>query len=143
MWGAGRRWVTGLARRLAQFDWSATSHDAMKTIYESIITAETRKHLGEYYTPDWLAEHMVAISHQRPALCSTRAPHPACGSGTFLFHAVRGYLEAADASGMNNRDALQGVVSPTSSGIRRSPSGYHPCQGDLPVLGYRSSSVAR
>ena len=39
----GRRWVTALARRLAQFDWSRTEHDAMKTIYESVITAETRK----------------------------------------------------------------------------------------------------
>lgn len=55
----GRRWVLAMARRLSQFDWAETKHDAMKTIYESVITPETRKALGEYYTPDFLAEHMV------------------------------------------------------------------------------------
>ena len=34
---------------------------------------------------------------------------PACGSGTFLFHAVRRYLAAADAAGVPNGDAVAGV----------------------------------
>ena len=39
---AGRRWVSSLARRLEQFDWASVSHDVMKTIYESVISVETR-----------------------------------------------------------------------------------------------------
>ncbi|MFN2504280.1 MAG: N-6 DNA methylase [Acidimicrobiales bacterium] len=104
----GRRWVSGLARRLAQFDWSATEHDAMKTIYESVITAETRRRLGEYYTPDWLAEHMVRVTIAEPL--TTRVVDPSCGSGTFLFHAVRHYLAAAEAAGHDNGEALTGLV---------------------------------
>ena len=104
----GQRWVLALARRLAQFDWSLTQHDAMKTIYESVITAETRKQLGEYYTPDFLAEHMVANAVDEPL--SQRVLDPSCGSGTFLFHAVRRYLAAADDAGFSNAEALTGVV---------------------------------
>jgi hypothetical protein len=32
------------------------------------------------------------------------------GSGTFLFHAVRVYLDAAAAAGMSNPEAIIGVV---------------------------------
>ena len=47
---------SALARRLGRFDWSAVEQDVLKVLYESVIGAETRKRLGEYYTPDWLAE---------------------------------------------------------------------------------------
>lgn len=104
----GHRWVTALARRLGQFNWPETEHDAMKTIYESIITPETRKALGEYYTPDFLAEHMVKTTVVDPL--NMRVLDPSCGSGTFLFHAVRNYLKAADQAGISNATALQGVV---------------------------------
>ena len=103
----GRRWVASLARRLEQFDWGVVTHDVMKTIYESVITVETRRRLGEYYTPDFLAE---AITEQVVAdPLNETVMDPACGSGTFLFHAVRRYLAAADAAGMPNADAVAGV----------------------------------
>lgn len=34
---------------------------------------------------------------------------PSCGSGTFLFYAIKRYLAAADAAGMSNADAVAGV----------------------------------
>lgn len=103
----GRRWVASLARRLEQFDWGVVTHDVMKTIYESVITVETRRRLGEYYTPDFLAE---AITEQVVAdPLNETVMDPACGSGTFLFHAVRRYLAAADDAGMSNSDAVAGV----------------------------------
>src|SRR5690606_27388133 len=55
----GDAFVRDLARRLGRFDWSAVEHDVLKILYESVIGAETRKKLGEYYTPDWLAEQIV------------------------------------------------------------------------------------
>jgi len=36
-----------------------------------------------------------------------RALDPSCGSGTFLFHAVRRFLNAADAAKIGNREALR------------------------------------
>ena len=55
----GHSYITSMARRLARFDWSAVEHDVLKVLYESVISAETRKALGEYYTPDWLANRIV------------------------------------------------------------------------------------
>jgi hypothetical protein len=54
----GQGFIATLARRLARFDWSTVEHDVLKVLYESVISASTRKALGEYYTPDWLANAM-------------------------------------------------------------------------------------
>jgi hypothetical protein len=93
----GASFVRTLARRLARFDWTNVEHDVLKVLYESVIGAETRRRLGEYYTPDWLAEQVVAGSVPDPL--NQRVLDPSCGSGTFLFHAVRRYLAAAGEAG--------------------------------------------
>ncbi len=104
----GERFVRSLARRVARFRWDAVGGDVLKVLYESVIGAATRKRLGEYYTPDWLAERVVAETVPEPL--TTRVLDPACGSGTFLFHCVRGYLDAADAAGLSAADALAGLT---------------------------------
>lgn len=104
----GAEFVTGLARRLARFEWSEVPHDVLKALYQSVISAEQRHTLGEYYTPDWLASAMVDELVGDPL--ATRVLDPGCGSGTFLFWCVRRYLDAADDSGMSNADALDGLV---------------------------------
>lgn len=101
----GEEFVERLARRLARFRWDGANHDVLKSLYESVIDAETRHDLGEYYTPDWLAESIVLSAIDQPT--SQRVLDPACGSGTFLFHAVRRFLVEADSIGMSNRDALE------------------------------------
>lgn len=103
----GDRFVKSLARRLARFAWDQVEHDVMKVLYESVISAETRHRLGEYYTPDWLAEEIVAACVDDPL--EQRVLDASCGSGTFLFHAVRRYLETATAAGVSNADAIRGV----------------------------------
>lgn len=106
--GGGEGLVRALARRLARFDWSAVEHDVMKVLYESIIGRRERYSLGEYYTPDWLAEQVVGEVITDPL--SQRVLDPGCGSGTFLFHAVRHYLAAADAAGIPNSEAISGAT---------------------------------
>lgn len=102
---AGESFVGNLGRRIARFDWSAVEHDVLKVLYESVITKTVREKLGEYYTPDWLADRMVHTFI--PAPLDTVAADPACGSGTFLFHAIRHYLAAAQAAGIDTDDAVQ------------------------------------
>ncbi|MPZ64541.1 MAG: N-6 DNA methylase [Pseudonocardiaceae bacterium] len=104
----GAAFVRTMARRLARFDWSAVEYDVLKVLYESIIGAQTRKRLGEYYTPDWLAEHTVASTVTAPL--TQRVLDPACGSGSFLFHAVRRYLAAAAEAGRPLSEALGGLT---------------------------------
>lgn len=105
----GHRFVGALARRIARFDWTDVDHDVLKILYESVIDADTRKHLGEYYTPDWLAEGVVEAAVTDPL--EQRVLDPACGSGTFVFWAVRRYLRAAENAGMSQAQAILGVVS--------------------------------
>lgn len=104
----GESFVRTLARRLMRFSWNEVEHDVMKVLYESVIAAEQRHRLGEYYTPDWLAERMVDEIVDAPL--EQRVLDPGCGSGTFVFHAVRHYLEAADAAGTRSHEALVGVT---------------------------------
>jgi SAM-dependent methyltransferase len=100
----GESFVRTIARRLGRFDWGNVEHDVLKVLYESVISAETRRKLGEYYTPEWLAEQMVATVVTKPL--RQRVLDPACGSGTFLFHTVRSFLAAAEEAGMPLTEAL-------------------------------------
>lgn len=104
----GRIFIRTLSRRLARFDWSAVEQDVLKVLYESIIGAETRKRLGEYYTPDWLADVVVAATVDSPL--EQRVLDAACGSGTFLFHAIRRYIATAEAAGMSVPQQISGVT---------------------------------
>lgn len=105
----GDVFVRALARRLARFDWGSVDHDVLKVLYESVIPPETRKKLGEYYTPDWLAQVIVDTVVTQPL--EQRVLDPACGSGTFLFHSVRRYIAEAESKGMPVKAMLDGVTS--------------------------------
>jgi type I restriction-modification system DNA methylase subunit len=75
-------------------------HDVMKVLHERIIDAEQRHRLGEYSTPDLPARVIVAVTVDEPL--ARRVLDPACGSGTFLSHALRHHL---DPAGRRNRVA--------------------------------------
>jgi len=100
----GPGWVRRVCRQVARFKLENVQHDVLKGLYESLIDPEQRHDLGEYYTPDWLAEKMCDRVIAKPE--EQRVLDPACGSGTFLFHAVRRVLKAATDSGLSNREAL-------------------------------------
>lgn len=104
----GRPVIAGIARRLAKFDWSDVERDVLKGLYESIIDSDTRRRMGEYYTPDWLAQKVVEANFKDPL--GERLLDPACGSGTFLFWAVRRVLDACDDAGLSNQEAVAKVV---------------------------------
>ncbi len=97
--------VMRVARQAARFRLHDIEIDVLKALYESLIDPGTRHDLGEYYTPDWLAARMVATAVDSPL--TQRVMDPACGSGTFLFHAVRAVLEAAEDSGLPPAEAVR------------------------------------
>jgi hypothetical protein len=104
----GEALIMKLAQHLSRFDWRQVNHDVLKQIYESVIPKPTRHQLGEYYTPDWLAEAIVTKRVQHPL--RQRILDASCGSGTFLFHTIRSYLNSADTEGMTTADAINGLV---------------------------------
>jgi hypothetical protein len=78
------RLLLGLLRN---YNLRELSEDVLKSLYQELVDPKTRHDLGEYYTPDWLAARMVArlLKEQPKAFVLD----PACGSGTFLYQAVR------------------------------------------------------
>lgn len=109
----GAAFIRDLARRIARFDWSReVEHDILKNLYQSVIDAEQRRRLGEYYTPDWLA--LAVVKECMHAPLRQRVLDPACGSGTFVFHAARRCIEAAEEAGEDNRQVLDRVARQVS-----------------------------
>ena len=89
----GQPLLRTLARRVARFDWTEAPADTAATLYETVIPPEERRHLGEYYTPAWLARVMIRELVDDPL--NQRVLDPACGSGTFVAEAVTHFLAAA------------------------------------------------
>lgn len=65
----------------------AGSRDLLKKLYQQLFPKSVRHDLGEYYTPDWLADH-VLNELEYLGDPDKRLLDPACGSGTFLVMAI-------------------------------------------------------
>ena len=75
-----------IAALLVAYDLSRIDEDLLKQLYQNLVEPETRHELGEFYTPDWLAELTLREIGYRPGKSLL---DPACGSGAFLFTAIR------------------------------------------------------
>lgn len=95
---AGEALVRRIMNHVRRFRLAEVESDVLKILYESLIDRDERHGLGEYYTPDWLAAKVVRNSVDRPL--EQRVLDPACGSGTFLFHAIRNFLTEAEDAGV-------------------------------------------
>ena len=95
---AGEALVRRIMAHVRRFRLREVDSDVLKILYESLIDRDERHGLGEYYTPDWLAAKVVRNAVDRPL--EQKVLDPACGSGTFLFHAIRHLLAEADEAGL-------------------------------------------
>jgi hypothetical protein len=75
--------VNRISAQVARFRLGDIKHDVLKVLYESLIDPDQRHDLGEYYTPDWLAQWVCERAIERPL--EQRVLDPSCGSGTFFF----------------------------------------------------------
>lgn len=75
-----------IAESLVAYNLKQIDEDLLKQLYQNLVEPETRHELGEFYTPDWLAELTLREIGYQPGQSLL---DPACGSGTFLFTAIR------------------------------------------------------
>ncbi len=72
------------------FNVSYNPIDIFKDLYMSIIPKSIRHSMGEYFTPEWLADYVVTESiKQIDNKASWRAIDPCCGSGIFIISLIK------------------------------------------------------
>ncbi len=102
--GAGNDLIKQIASHVRRFDFSNIQADILKGLYEDLIRQEQRHKMGEYYTPDWLAEKICREVIKKPL--EKRIIDPACGSGTFLFHSIKLLISKAEKENLPTRKTI-------------------------------------
>jgi len=108
--------IADLAKRLADYEPATPvlepeyTRDLLKRLYQNLVPRNIRRRLGEFYTPDWLAELLLdevglavenfeKIAQNKNDLTKPldlRILDPACGSGTFLVLTMKRFREYAE-----------------------------------------------
>ncbi|MDI6891185.1 MAG: N-6 DNA methylase [Thermodesulfovibrionales bacterium] len=95
------------------------TRDLLKKLYQHLMPRPIRHNLGEYYTPDWLAERLLGMLCGWRRKGDTRVPDirpeyrildPACGSGTFLVMAIKFIREYARERMLPESDVLEKIL---------------------------------
>jgi len=122
--------VRGMLELLDRYDPSTLSivpeetRDLFKKLYHYLLPREIRHNLGEYYTPDWLAqrllnqldnEYFAGDPHRkgdalRKKLLTLRFLDPACGSGTFPVLIIARMRELGLALMLNEAELLDAIL---------------------------------
>jgi hypothetical protein len=92
--------VRSVLQEFASISWVTVSNtvgitvDILRDLYHSVVPPVLRKHLGEFFTPTWLAEYTYLRAAKEWSLKSSKdiaqatVLDPTCGSGTFLLIAI-------------------------------------------------------
>ena len=82
--------IRQLISQFAEYDWASLSDDVLGSIFENLIPRTEQMLLGQFYTPNPVADLIVAftLDGDKPFVLD-----PGCGSGTFLMRAYS-YLSA-------------------------------------------------
>lgn len=89
------------------------TRDLLKKLYQHLMPKVLRHNLGEYYTPDWLAERLLNMleAGEFKGEPDKRVLDPACGSGTFLVIAIKKIREYARDKMLNEPDILDKILA--------------------------------
>jgi len=108
--------LSGLAQRLSEYDPGTlelapeNARDLLKKLYHYLLPREIRHDLGEYYTPDWLAERLIRQTLGSDLGDPTkRVLDPACGSGTFLVLLINHVRREARRRKMGPAETLDAI----------------------------------
>lgn len=108
--------IQDIARVLSEFEPATTTidpestRDLLKKLYQYLVPQEVRHRLGEYYTPDWLAELLLnEVNYKGDTL--KRFLDPACGSGTFLVLAIQRAIQQGHKEGLAGLEIVKRIKS--------------------------------
>jgi len=108
--------IQEITRSLSEFEPATSiinpsaSRDLLKKLYQYLVPQKVRHLLGEYYTPDWLAELLLnEVGYDGNTL--KRFLDPACGSGTFLVLAIQRAKEYGSRNKEKPLETAKRIVS--------------------------------
>ena len=103
----GRIVVERIVSLLERYDLEKLSEDVLKTLYQGLVDPAERNYLGEFYTPDWLANRVVneALDEKEDGSILD----PSCGSGSFLYLAIHEKRKRMGDSPATVRHILESV----------------------------------
>jgi hypothetical protein len=122
--------IRELLKRLDEYDPATLSilpeesRDLFKKLYHYLLPREIRHNLGEYYTPDWLAQRLLnQVDYEffneaprknehrlREKLLNIRWLDPACGSGTFPVLIIARMRQLGRALFINEAELLNAIL---------------------------------
>lgn len=85
--------------------------DVFREVYNGLMPKTVRHLLGEYYTPGWLVDFVLDKAGYTGDDTKTLLD-PTCGSGSFITHAIKRYLEKNDAHNID--DIIKNVKNITT-----------------------------
>lgn len=92
---------------LSIYDFHKLDGDILKELYQGLVDPKSRHDLGEYYTPDWIAELIL----ERINYIGGKLLDPACGSGSFLYAAVKRIRKRAKIRNANLvRSVIENII---------------------------------
>jgi len=89
----------------------APTQDLLKKLYHRLVSPRIRKALGEFYTPDWLAQRLLNMldGGKFRGEPDIRLLDPACGSGTFLIMTINAIRKNSVAQSMGESELLRKI----------------------------------
>jgi hypothetical protein len=83
----------------------------LKKLYHRLVSPHIRKALGEYYTPDWLAQRVLNMldGGKFRGDPDTRLLDPTCGSGTFLIMTINAIRANSISQSLDPSDLLRRI----------------------------------
>ena len=67
--------------------------DIFQEIYMELIPKELRHIMGEYFSPDWIVEHVLDMVGFDGENIESTLIDPTCGSGTFITQALKRIID--------------------------------------------------
>ena len=87
------RAIAHVSFAVLKFDFAEIEGDPLGDLYQRYFDPETRKALGEFYTPEPVIDYIMDGVDYNVGVSEERLIDPSCGSGTFLVEAVDRYLD--------------------------------------------------
>jgi len=81
--------------------------DIFKDLYMSIIPRSIRHSMGEYFTPQWLADYVVGRGLQMVDRKSWKVIDPCCGSGIFIFSAIKHIVGRINIQSLSDNEKIK------------------------------------